>query len=389
MSTSSWSERVSRGSGRLSPPTPVPGPVVRDPRSTARQSGHLGPVPLPRVRSDSDMDSLGYSFKPWNATRRSPTGRRSWPTSATVAEYDIERHIRSTTTSPPRRSTDDARWTVTVDRTEPGGHDREPITYTCSFLFCARAATRTRAGTRGVPRRRPIPGEIVHPQKWPEHLDYAGKAGRGDRIRSDGDDARAGDRRDGRPRDDVAALADVRRLAPRRRRDRQHPPQAAPDKWASTITRQKNIKLREFFYRQTRTRPEKIKNKLLDLTRKELGPQLVDQHFTPDYDPWDQRLCLIPNGDLYQVINAGTASVVTDHIDTFTETGVQLRSAGTSTPTSSSRRPGCSWSRSARSTSRSTAYRSTSPGPGPTKGSPTPMFRTWRRRSVTSTHHGR
>ena len=99
-----------------------------------------------------------------------------------------------------------------------------------------------------------------------------------------------------------------------------------PDKWAYAITRQKNIKLREFFYRQTRTRPEKIKNKLLDLTRKELGPQLVDQHFTPDYNPWDQRLCLIPNGDLYQVINAGTASVVTDHIDTFTETGVQLRS---------------------------------------------------------------
>ena len=100
-----------------------------------------------------------------------------------------------------------------------------------------------------------------------------------------------------------------------------------PDDVAYRITRWKNVKLQAFFYGRTRKQPAKVKQQLVGLVRKEIGDVCdVDQHFTPRYDPWDQRLCLIPNGDLYTSIRDGRASVVTDHIVEFTETGIRLES---------------------------------------------------------------
>ncbi|HSH12025.1 MAG TPA: NAD(P)/FAD-dependent oxidoreductase, partial [Ilumatobacter sp.] len=99
-----------------------------------------------------------------------------------------------------------------------------------------------------------------------------------------------------------------------------------PDSLAYALTRKKNIALGALFYRRTRTQPDKVKQRLLGMARKELGDELVERHFTPEYHPWDQRLCLIPNGDLYRAINDGSASVVTDTIATFTETGIELAS---------------------------------------------------------------
>ena len=100
-----------------------------------------------------------------------------------------------------------------------------------------------------------------------------------------------------------------------------------PEHWAYAITRWKNVALQQFLYRRTRTHPEKVKAKLLDMVRKELGPDYdVETHFTPSYNPWDQRLCLVPNSDLFEAIRSGKASIVTDQIERFTETGIALES---------------------------------------------------------------
>jgi cation diffusion facilitator CzcD-associated flavoprotein CzcO len=283
----------------------------------------------PGVRSDSDMHTLGYSFKPWKADKAIADGPSILAyLRETVAEHDIERHIRfnhHVTTA--EWSSDDARWTVTADRTNPASGDSEIVTYTCSFLFMCSGYYSYKGGyTPEFPGAERFEGEVVHPQKWPDDLDFAGKQvvviGSGATamtlVPAMAETAAHVTMLQRSPtyvvsRPDIDVIANTLR-------------KVLPDTWAYAITRQKNIKLGEFFYRQTRTRPEKIKKKLLDMTRKELDPQLVDQHFTPDYNPWDQRLCLIPNSDLYEAINAGTASVVTDHIDTFTETGILLRS---------------------------------------------------------------
>jgi cation diffusion facilitator CzcD-associated flavoprotein CzcO len=100
-----------------------------------------------------------------------------------------------------------------------------------------------------------------------------------------------------------------------------------PETWAYAITRWKNVKLQQWLYRRTRTHPQQVKARLLDMVRKELGPDYdVGTHFTPRYNPWDERLCLVPNGDLFKAIRSGKASVVTDHIVRFTENGILLKS---------------------------------------------------------------
>jgi cation diffusion facilitator CzcD-associated flavoprotein CzcO len=100
-----------------------------------------------------------------------------------------------------------------------------------------------------------------------------------------------------------------------------------PQRWAYAITRWKNVTLQQYMYRQTRSQPAKVKKTLVDMVRKELGPDYdVATHFTPKYNPWDQRLCLVPNSDLFEAIRTGKASVVTDHIDAFTENGILLKS---------------------------------------------------------------
>jgi cation diffusion facilitator CzcD-associated flavoprotein CzcO len=103
-----------------------------------------------------------------------------------------------------------------------------------------------------------------------------------------------------------------------------------PARWAYAITRWKNVGLQQLLYRRTRTHPEEVKAKLLHLVRKELGPDYdVEKHFTPSYNPWDQRLCLVPNSDLFEAIRSGKASIVTDHIQRFTDTGIELESGTT------------------------------------------------------------
>jgi monooxygenase len=167
----------------------------------------------------------------------------------------------------------------------------------------------------------------VHPQQWPTDLDYAGKKvvviGSGATamtlVPAMADDVahvvmlqRSPTYVVSRPDQDVIANA-LRKIL--------------PDRWAYAATRWKNVALQQFLYRRTRTHPEQVKTKLLDMVRKELGPDYdVETHFTPRYNPWDQRLCLVPNSDLFAAIRSGKASVVTDRIEHFTESGIRLAS---------------------------------------------------------------
>jgi len=279
----------------------------------------------PGVRSDSDMHTLGYSFKPWKQPKAIADGSSIMAyLRETVDEYDIERFIRFnhrvTTAS---WSTDDARWTITATRTDTN----ETITSTCSFLFMCSGYYSYRAGyTPEFPGIDDFEGTVVHPQEWPEDLDYADQ-----RVVIIGSGATAMTLVPAMANDAehvtmlqrsptyVIALPAVDPIANILRK-------VLPDKLAHRIVRKKNIVLGQLFYDWTRRRPEQVRKRLLGFTRKAIGDEMVEQHFTPSYDPWDQRLCVIPDADLYAVLNDGSASVVTDHIDTFTRTGIRLQS---------------------------------------------------------------
>ncbi|MEZ5372620.1 MAG: NAD(P)/FAD-dependent oxidoreductase [Microthrixaceae bacterium] len=286
----------------------------------------------PGVRSDSDMHTLGYSFKPWKAERCIADGPSILEyLNETVDENNIRPHIRfRTLVERADWSSEDARWTVTARRRtgaeEGGGDDAEVITYTCSFLFMCSGYYSYKAGhTPEFPGRDRFGGTVVHPQQWPDDLDYAGK-----RVVIIGSGAtavtlvpsmaataehvtmlqRSPTYVVSRPAKD--ALANAMR-------------KVLPDQLAYNLTRWKNSRLQEFVYRKTRTDPDKVKARLLGMVRAELGEDYdVETHFTPSYNPWDQRLCLIPDSDLFKAIRSGAAEVVTDHIETFTETGIEL-----------------------------------------------------------------
>ncbi len=279
----------------------------------------------PGVRSDSDMHTLGYSFKPWKHEKSIADGPAILEyLRETVDEYGIEQYIRFnhlvTTAS---WSTDDARWTVAATRTDTN----ETVTYTCSFLFMCSGYYSYKGGyTPDFPGVDQFEGQVVHPQQWPDDLDYAGK-----RVVIIGSGATAMTLVPAMAHDAghvtmlqrsptyVVARPARDGIANRLRK-------ILPERLAYKIVRKKNVTLGQFFYDRTRKQPEKVKGQLLDLTRKHLGDEMVDQHFTPSYNPWDQRLCLIPDGDLYEALKDGSATVVTDHIDTFTPTGIRLES---------------------------------------------------------------
>ncbi len=280
----------------------------------------------PGVRSDSDMHTLGYSFKPWTAAKSIADGPSILRyLRDTVVEHGIDRHIRfGHLVNRAEWSSDAARWTVYATRTDTGA----TVTLTCGYLFMCSGYYSYKAGY--VPEFAGIEdftGQVIHPQAWPDDLDYQGK-----RVVVIGSGATAMTL--------VPAMAEAAAHVTMLQRSPTYVVaapdhdviantlrKALPDRVAYDVTRWKNVKLQQFFYKQTRVKPEKVKAKLLGLVRKRLGPDYdVDTHFTPAYNPWDQRMCLVPNGDLFTAIKAGKASVVTDIIDRVTPTGIALRS---------------------------------------------------------------
>ena len=280
----------------------------------------------PGVRSDSDMHTLGYSFKPWKAAKSIADGPSILEyLRETVAEFGIGPHIRfDQLVERAEWSTDDARWTVTGTRADTG----ESVGFTCNYLFMCSGYYSYKGGYEAdLPGLENFAGTVVHPQAWPDDLDYAGK-----RVVVIGSGATAVTL--------VPAMADDAAHVTMLQRSPTYvvsrPDQDAianglrkvlPDGIAYDITRLKNTTLQQVLYKRMRTQPEKSKAQLLKMVRKELGEDYdVDTHFTPRYNPWDQRMCLVPNSDLFTAISSGRASVVTDLIDTFTPTGIRLQS---------------------------------------------------------------
>ncbi len=281
---------------------------------------------FPGIRSDSDMFTLGYNFKPWREGKSIADGRSILNyIKETAAEGDVDRHIRyGHQVKKLSWSSDDACWTVEAERKVTG----QTVTIRGRFiLMCAGYYSYEQGYTPDFEGRERFRGRIVHPQDWPEDLDYRDKQvvciGSGATavtlIPEMARDAahvvmlqRSPTYMVSRPDTDIVANI-LRRLL--------------PEKMAYAITRWKNIRFQQVVYRKTRTHPEKVKKKLLDMLRKELPPDYdIETHFTPRYNPWDQRLCLVPNSDFFEAIRAGKSSVVTDQIDTFTETGIRLTS---------------------------------------------------------------
>jgi cation diffusion facilitator CzcD-associated flavoprotein CzcO len=280
----------------------------------------------PGVRSDSDMHTLGYRFKPWKAEKSIADGPSIMAyLRETVAENDIGRHIRfGHLVERAEWSTEDATWTVDARLKNTG----ETVTLTCNFLFMCSGYYSYRGGYRpDFPGEERFAGRIVHPQQWPEDLDYAGA-----RVAVIGSGATAMTLVPAMAAD-AAHVTMIQRSptyvvsAPSHDRIANGLRKVLPDRAAYDLTRRKNVALQQYFYKRTRVAPDKVKHKLLTMVREELGPDYdVDTDFTPTYNPWDQRMCLVPDSDLFVAIRSGKASVATGTIETFTETGVQLAS---------------------------------------------------------------
>jgi monooxygenase len=280
----------------------------------------------PGVRSDSDMHTLGYRFRPW-AEAKSIVGGDSVLeyVRQTARDHGIDRHIRfGHRVAAAVWSSNEARWTVAAERS---GSD-ERVRLTCDFLWTCTGYYRYDEGYtpefKGVER---FSGPVVHPQHWPEDLEYAGK-----RVVVIGSGATAVTL--------VPALAEKAAHVTMLQRSptyiaslpAQDPVASAlrrvlPDRAAYAIVRWKNVMLQTALFQLSRRRPGVVKKLIRRGVERALPPGYdVDTHFTPSYYPWDQRLCLVPDGDLFKAISAGDASVVTDRIATFTERGIELES---------------------------------------------------------------
>ncbi|MFC4343560.1 flavin-containing monooxygenase [Cupriavidus numazuensis] len=283
----------------------------------------------PGIRSDSDMYTLGYRFKPWKGAKAIADGPSILSyIRETADEAGITPHIRfGHKVVSAAWNSHEACWTVTAERGADGSRQqwRARLLYVCAGYYSYAAGHRPAFAGEDSFR-----GRIVHPQFWDASLDYAGK-----RVVVIGSGATAVTMVPAmagtaahvtmlqrspsyvvtRPGEDAIA-AKLRRLL--------------PEGLAYAATRWKNVLLGMFFFQLARRRPERVSERMIGMAAAQLGPDVdVGQHFTPRYKPWDQRVCLVPDGDLFRVIREGRASVVTDTIDRFTEDGIVLGSGQT------------------------------------------------------------
>jgi cation diffusion facilitator CzcD-associated flavoprotein CzcO len=280
----------------------------------------------PGVRSDSDMFTFGYSFKPWVGNQVLAEGQsiREY-VRETAREYGvvdkIRFHHRARTAS---WSSAEARWTVTGERTDTG----EPFTISASFIvMCTGYYNYDEGHAPAFAGAERFKGQIVHPQFWPEDLDYSGK-----RVVVVGSGATAvtlvpamADRAAHvtmlqRSPSYVLSLPAIDPIARLLRR-------FLPEMVVHRITRAKNVAMMLGVYNLSRKRPRFMRALLRRSVRRHLPAGYeIDTHFNPSYEPWDQRMCFVPNSDLFTAISSGAASVVTDQIETFTENGLRLAS---------------------------------------------------------------
>jgi cation diffusion facilitator CzcD-associated flavoprotein CzcO len=276
----------------------------------------------PGVRSDSDMYTFGFNFRAWKATQvlADGTSIRDY-VNATADEYGVREHIefgRKVVRADWSSATN--RWTVEAEDEASGTTE----TWTCAFLIAGTGYYDYDNGYRPqFPGEENYGGTLVHPQHWPADLDYAGK-----RVLVIGSGATAVTLVPAmapqaahvtmlqRSPTYVVALPAVDKISAALQK-------VLPDGLVYRLARGRNIAIQRLLYAAARRRPKLVRKLVLAGVRRQLGPGADLSNFTPKYDPWDQRLCVVPDGDLFAAIREGRAEVVTDTIDTFTRTGVR------------------------------------------------------------------
>lgn len=281
----------------------------------------------PGIRSDSDMHTLGFTFEPWTEQKAIADGPSIIKYLHRIkAKHDLEKHIHfGHKVLSASWSSEDARWTVIAEKS-----DGSTATMHANFLYMGAGYydydNPYDAQIKGLQN---FNGDVVHPQFWPADYDYTGK-----KVVIIGSGAtavtivpvmaekaahvtmlqRTPTWYVGRPAKD--AIANFMR-------------KIMPDKWAYAITRFKNVKMQDITFKMARDKPEKVIQKLEKPLKKELGDKYNKEDYTPPYGPWEQRLCLVPDNDMFKAIAAGRADLKTGHIDTVTENGIKLKSGET------------------------------------------------------------
>ena len=277
----------------------------------------------PGIRSDSDMHTLGFRFKPWIHDKSIADGPSIMEyLKETVDEYNLKENILlNHKVSSANWNSEKSLWELEIVENESSHH------MTCNFLFlCGGYYSYTKPHMPDFKNQENFQGEIVHPQFWNESLDYENK-----KIVVIGSGATA-----------VTIVPAIARKAEHVVMLQRSPTYVVsgpsedainkflrkilPTKFTYFLIRWKNILFQSFTFFMARKYPERTKNKILDLAKNEIGADYTDEHFTPSYNPWDQRICLVPDSDLFEAINNKKASVVTDTIDEFQTDGILLSS---------------------------------------------------------------
>ena len=280
----------------------------------------------PGIRSDSDMYTFGYGFKPWSDKSSIADGHKILRyIREAAAEYDVEQHIRyQHKVLSANWSSTNQRWLVTAELGDTG----EQVTIDCQFIFsCSGYYDYDQGYTPEFAGIDKFKGQVVHAQHWPEKLNYKDK-----RVVVIGSGATAVTLVPTMSKD-TASLVMLQRSptyiasVPKEQPLAEKLRKWLPDRWVFRLTRWSRVFFQIYLYQLSRKKPQQLKKLLLGRVRQEMGPDYdVDTHFTPDYNPWDQRLCAVPDGDLFAAIREGRAEVVTDHIDHFNKEGIELKS---------------------------------------------------------------
>ena len=306
--------------------TEVPGATFTVLESRDASGGTWDLFRYPGVRSDSDMFTLGYDFRPWVGTTALAGGEEILKyVRDTATEYDVDRSIEyGRRVTGASWSADARHWTVTVQ----DAHTGETSARTCRFLYLCTGYYRYDEGyTPEWPGRESYAGTIIHPQQWPEDLDVFAK-----RIVVIGSGATA-----------VTLVPALARLGARVTMLQRSPSyifslpsrdvvaellgKVLPERTAYAASRWKNIKMSTAIYQLCQKYPQQLRAFLQGGVRRRLPAGYdVDTHFTPTYDPWDQRMCLVPDADLFKAIGSGKAEMATDEIESFTPSGLRLKS---------------------------------------------------------------
>lgn len=279
----------------------------------------------PGIRSDSDMFTFGYNFRPWTGGKVLADGASIKQYVAdTARENDVERNIRyGVAVKTADWSSEEKCWKLTAENEKTG----EAETYTASFLVgCTGYYNYDQGYKPDFPGEKDFKGQVVHPQHWPEDLDYSGK-----KVVVIGSGATA-----------ITLVPTMAEKAAHVTMLQRSPTylmplpstdkvtlalqKVLPEKAAYRLTRARNISISRLLYERSRKSPKAMRRLFLSVIKRQLKGKADMRHFTPDYNPWDQRLCVVKDGDLFDAIKAGTASIKTDHIERFTDTGIRLKS---------------------------------------------------------------